>query len=155
MISFHRMFAGVLGIGYIPKGGGTVAALACCICWYGLQAGHYHPVLSAGITAGIILVGTWSAGKMETVWGRDNHKIVIDEVAGMCVSLLWIPVSAAYLLLSFVLFRFFDIAKPLMIRRAEKLPGGWGVMADDLLAGFYTNLVLQTMILTVKECSHL
>ena len=53
-----------------------------------------------------------------------------------------------YIITAFILFRFFDIAKPLFIRRLEKLPRGWGVMADDLLAGIYANLIMQVIILT-------
>jgi phosphatidylglycerophosphatase A len=66
----------------------------------------------------------------------------------MQVSLVWVPVDWRYVLIAFILFRFFDIVKPLLIRRAEALPSGWGVMADDLLAGIYSNIVLQLIILT-------
>ena len=69
--------------------------------------------------------------------------VVIDEVAGMCLSLLFIPIHLKTLLAGLVLFRLFDILKPFGIRRLEKLRGGWGVMLDDLLAGLYANLVVQ------------
>ena len=65
----------------------------------------------------------------------------------MLVALLFIPVSVVNVLIALVLFRFFDILKPLMIRRLEKLPGGWGVMGDDVLAGIYSNIVLQLFLL--------
>ena len=69
--------------------------------------------------------------------------VVIDEVAGMCISLLFLPVTIKYVIAALILFRFFDIAKPLFIRKSEALPAGWGVMADDLLAGIFANLILQ------------
>jgi len=136
------------GIGYL-KGGGTFAALACCSCWYFLgRFIHYNDIwlmVSAIIITGI---GIWTAGKVETGWGKDSNKVVIDEVAGMCVGLLFLPPQLKYIIASFILFRFFDITKPLFIRRLEKLPLGWGVMADDLLAGIYTNLIMQVILLS-------
>ncbi|MEL6867415.1 MAG: phosphatidylglycerophosphatase A, partial [Bacteroidota bacterium] len=73
----------------------------------------------------------------------DPSKVVIDEMAGMWISLLWLPFSPLLLLLAFLLFRAFDIGKPFYIRQMEKLPSGWGIMMDDVLAGVYTNLLLQ------------
>ena len=99
----------------------------------------------------LIAAGLWSSGKLEAVWGKDSNRIVVDEVAGMCVSLLWIPIRVEYVLISFLLFRFFDIVKPLFIRRIEKLPAGWGVMFDDLLAGVYANVVLQIFIVIFRK----
>jgi phosphatidylglycerophosphatase A len=75
--------------------------------------------------------------------GKDSYRVVIDEVAGMWVSLLFVPITTPTLVAGLVLFRFFDITKPLYIRRMEKLPGGVGVMMDDVLAGVYTNILLQ------------
>ncbi|HXB42403.1 MAG TPA: phosphatidylglycerophosphatase A [Puia sp.] len=136
-----------MGIGFL-KGGGTFAALLCCVCWYfGCKYGCSNS-LEITTAIAIVVIGIWSAGKVEAAWGKDSSKIVIDEAAGMCVSLLFLPLHLKYIVTAFVLFRFFDIAKPLFIRRSERLPRGWGVMADDLLAGIYTNLVVQGVILT-------
>ena len=146
MITIHRLISSCLGIGYIQKGSGTVAALVCCICWYFIFRNDDNYFLQVLITVSITLVGIFSAGKVETGWGKDSSKVVIDEVAGMCVSLLIVPVQWKYLLVAFVLFRFFDIAKPLFIRKLEVLPGGYGVMADDLLAAIYTNAIMQIII---------
>jgi phosphatidylglycerophosphatase A len=145
MIQFHKWFASCLGIGYV-KGGGTLAAVLCCALWYLVQAdGHFNKIMILAAAA-VIATGTWSAAKAEVVWGKDSSRIVIDEVAGMCISLLFVPVSLQYLITGLLLFRFFDIVKPLFIRRAETLPGGWGVMMDDVLAGVYTNILLQVII---------
>ncbi len=94
----------------------------------------------------LMAAGVWSSGRMERKWGKDNYRIVIDEVVGMCCTLLFIPVRWPYVLTGLVLFRFFDIAKPLYIRRMEELKGGWGVMMDDVLAGVYSNLILQVLV---------
>jgi len=80
---------------------------------------------------------------VEAFWGKDNQKVVIDEVARMCISLLMVPLSIPYVVAGLILFRIFDITKPLYIRRAERLPGGWGVMLDDVLAGICANVLLQ------------
>ena len=90
--------------------------------------------------------GVRSANEVEVLWGKDHNRVVIDEVAGMCITLLFIPVEIKYVALGLVLFRFFDIVKPLGIRKLEKWPGGWGVMADDVLAGIYANVVMQLII---------
>ena len=83
---------------------------------------------------------------MEALWGKDSYRVVIDEVAGMCLTLLFVPVRWQYVLIGLLLFRFFDIAKPLYIRKMEALDGGWGVMMDDVLAGAYSNLILQLIV---------
>jgi phosphatidylglycerophosphatase A len=144
---FFELAATSLGIGYIGKGAGTVAAVSCCICWYMAWAGGYPPEIpSLVISVLIILLGIWAGNKVEPLWGKDHQRVVIDEVAGMCIALLFIPVSLKYVLTALVLFRFFDITKPLFIKKMEDLPGGWGVMMDDVLAGVYANVLLQAVI---------
>ena len=144
---FHKLFSTSLGIGYIGKGGGTIAAIACCICWYLAWAGAYPPLLaSVIITVLITFIGVWSSSKVEPIWGKDPARVVIDEVAGMCISLLFLPVNVKYLFCALILFRFFDIVKPLFIRKVESLPAGWGIMMDDVLAGVYANVILQVVL---------
>ena len=146
MLSIHKVWASTFGIGFI-KGGGTVAALFCCICLYGCwQFGIFSSIGFIVVTFIIILTGIWSGNVVEPFWGKDSSKVVVDEVAGMCISLLFIKISLSSILIGLVLFRFFDIAKPLGVRRMEILPGGWGVMADDVLAGIYANISLQVLI---------
>jgi phosphatidylglycerophosphatase A len=143
---YHKLFSSTLGIGYI-KGGGTLAAIACCICWYLAWAGGYPPLLlSLLITLLIIGLGVWSSTIVEKIWGKDPSRVVIDEVAGMCVGLLFLPVQLKYTVCALILFRFFDIVKPLSIRKMELLPGGWGIMMDDVLAGVYTNILLYAVV---------
>ncbi|MDB5011097.1 MAG: phosphatidylglycerophosphatase [Mucilaginibacter sp.] len=143
---FHKLTATVFGLGYIGKGAGTVAAVFCCICWYLAYAGNYPSLYSLIITGIIIGIGIWSGNKVEPIWGKDHGRVVIDEVAGMCISLLFIPVTIKYVISALILFRFFDISKPLFIKKLEFLPGGWGVMMDDVLAGIYANILLQAFI---------
>jgi len=142
----HKIIATGLGIGYIRKGSGTVAAAACALVWYFSQAGGYPTVITYAIAALIVIVGVWSSGIVEKYWGKDSHYVVIDEIAGMSISLFFLPVTLPVVLAAFILFRFFDIVKPLYIRRTEQLPGGWGVMMDDVAAGIYSNILVQIAV---------
>ena len=144
---FHKLISTSLGIGYIGKGAGTVAAVACCICWYFAWASGYHPVAAIIITLLITLIGVWSSTVVSKVWGKDPSRVVIDEVSGMCISLLFVPVTLKCVIVALVLFRFFDIVKPLFIKKMEIFPAGWGIMLDDVLAGIYANIILQAAIL--------
>jgi len=152
MALIHRLISTCLGIGYTPKGGGTIAAAVCCIAWYFAWAGgneHFSKMaLQLGVTLVFLALGVWSANKVEAEWGEDSYRVVIDEVAGMCLTLCFVPVRWPYIAIGLLLFRFFDIAKPLGIRRMERLNSGWGVMMDDMLAGVYANLLLQTVVLS-------
>jgi phosphatidylglycerophosphatase A len=142
MIKVHKILTSFFGIGFIPKGGGTVAAIATCLLWY-VAIEQPNSILAIFSTLLITVYGVWGAGQVESSWGKDSSKVVVDEVAGMMIALLYIPITFINLLVALCLFRFFDIVKPLMVRRLENLPKGWGVMGDDVLAGFYSNIVLQ------------
>ncbi len=147
-LGFHRLVSSCLGIGYIRKGGGTVAAAVCCIAWYfSWRDGNGYFWLPIAVTLALLALGIRSAGKVEAGWGKDSYRVVIDEVAGMCITLLFVPVRWPYVITGLMLFRFFDIVKPLYIRKMEQLHGGWGVMMDDVLAGIYANLILQIIVL--------
>ena len=143
--------ASVLGIGYVEKGGGTVAAMAYCICWFLLPAGYTNNNWQIIVTILIIGMGTWSAGVVDSIWGKDSSKVVIDEVGGMAIALLFVPQDIKYVLISLIAFRFFDIVKPFGVRKLEVLPKGWGVMADDVLAGLYALVVIQSWLLLVNK----
>ena len=151
MIKVHSLLASVGGIGYIGKGGGTVAAVAYCIVWFLLPAGLWQTNWQVTVPVIILIIGTWSSNFIDPYWGKDSNKVVIDEVAGMSIGLLYVPHNFWYMLISLVSFRFFDIVKPLGVRKAESLPKGWGVMADDTLAGIYALAVIHIWILTVHK----
>jgi phosphatidylglycerophosphatase A len=104
--------------------------------------------LTLMVTIGLILVftilGVWSSTIAEKYWGQDPSRVVMDETVGQWIALL--PVSCASpwweILIAFVLFRFFDIVKPLGVRKMESLPRGYGIMADDILAGIYGAIII-------------
>jgi phosphatidylglycerophosphatase A len=146
LILFHKFIASGLGIGLIGKGSGTIAAGILCILWYVLCCRVNNTFFLPVMALIIILLGIWSSSAVEQYWGKDSRWVVIDEIAGMCVSLLFLKTSLACIVIGFILFRFFDIAKPLFIKKTENLPGGYGVMMDDVLAGIYTNILLHLAV---------
>lgn len=145
MMPVFKWIAGCLGIGRL-KGGGTLAAMVAAASWYLLWQAGYGNRMMGMITLVLICLGIWVGSQVEKDWGKDSSKVVIDEAAGMCVGLLFVPVSLTSILTGLLLFRVFDITKPFYIRKMESLPGGWGVMMDDVLAGIYTNIILQVVI---------
>lgn len=147
-----KIIASIFGIGYIRKGGGTVAAAFAVLIWWLLFKNiGTNIAIEIGITFLVTALGIWAGNKVEPEWGKDSYRVVIDEVAGMFISVLFVPLDWRWLLIGFVLFRFFDIAKPLYVRRMEVFKGGWGVMLDDVLAGIYANIVLQVIILIANK----
>lgn len=147
----NKLIASWLGIGYI-KGGGSIAAAVTCILVYllwQLPAGHSYLLLLA-VALFITLLGIYVGNKVEPYWGKDSYRVVIDEVAGMLISLIFLPQHTIILIIGFFLFRFFDMVKPLYIRKMEDLPGGTGVMMDDVLAGIYSNIILQIIVYLFK-----
>jgi len=146
-----KLLATWFGIGYIKGGGTMAAAVTCGLIWllWPTTAGQSNWIFIA-ITILITLLGIWLGDKVEPFWGKDSYRVVIDEVAGMLVTMIWIPHNAWLLLTGFILFRFFDMVKPLGIRRLEDLPGGTGVMLDDVLAGVYGNIILQVVVFFMR-----
>ncbi|MBW2281636.1 MAG: phosphatidylglycerophosphatase A [Deltaproteobacteria bacterium] len=139
------------GTGYAPVAPGTFgSALGVGLWWLAVVMGEISwPVFLVG-TLGVTAVGIWSAGRAEKLLGKhDDGRITIDEVAGQFVALACLPVAPGRALwvagAGFLLFRLFDIWKPPPARRFERLPGGLGVVADDLMAGLYANLCGQLL----------
>lgn len=134
------------GFGFSPVAPGTMGALLATLVWFGLS----YLVSSAcllWLTVILILVftlaGIWAADSLEAYWGEDPSRVVVDEMVGVWIALLAAPAGHVwYALGAFVVFRLFDIFKPLGIKRMEKLSGGVGVMMDDILAGVYGFIVL-------------
>jgi len=143
---FHVIIASGFGTGFSPVAPGTVGAALATAVWIVISLFVSSGILLA-ITCGLIvlftILGIRAANVLEPEWGEDPSKVVVDEMVGV-----WIPLLAAYAdhyyyaLAAFVLFRLFDIFKPLGIRKMESLKGGVGVMMDDILAGIYSLVVL-------------
>jgi phosphatidylglycerophosphatase A len=103
------------------------------------------------VTTIVTIIGVIAANHLGKVWGKkDDGRITIDEFAGILITFIFLKLNWLILLIGFILFRFFDIAKPLFIRSTEKAPGGFGVMFDDILSGIYANLCLRILIWIIK-----
>jgi len=149
--TIYKLTATALGAGYSPFAPGTMGAIVGCLAlWlfekYNLISTTTTPLLFIGLIVITTILGIIATDKLEDEWGKDPSKVVLDEVIGMWITMMFVPLSFLNVLIGFGLFRFFDIAKPLGIRKLESLKGGVGVMADDILAGIYANIVLQIII---------
>ncbi len=128
-------------IGYFPLIPGTFASLIAALLIWLLRASPAHYL---GFTALITILGFASATAAETIYKTKDAKcIVIDEIAGMFLSLAFLLINSITLFCAFLLFRGFDAVKVYPANRLEQLPGSRGVMLDDIVAGLYTKLILQ------------
>lgn len=140
------IFSTFFGVGYVPGAPGTAGTLAAVGVVYLLSLAG-GAVFYSIFTLGLILVSFIAASRCVRIFKReDPPEVVIDEVCGFLICMLFVPLSPINLAVGFFLFRFFDIAKPFPIRRFEKLPGGYGIVMDDVLAGVYANLCLQVLV---------
>ncbi|REK48610.1 MAG: phosphatidylglycerophosphatase A [Bacteroidetes bacterium] len=143
----EKSISTALGIGYLPLAPGTWASVLTVAAWY-LMAEYFDPgfVLQLLIIAVIVMAGFYSVSKVQPEWGKDPSRVVIDEVAGMSIACFMIPAGILNYCIALALFRFFDIVKPLGIRKAEKLGGATGVMLDDIVAGIAANLLTLAIL---------
>jgi phosphatidylglycerophosphatase A len=136
-----RLLATVFGAGLSPVAPGTAGTLAAVPLFWALSQGGLPLEL-----LGLLLVTALAvpcAGHVAARAGhRDPQTVVIDEAAGYLLAMLGHPATWPWMAAGFLLFRLFDIVKPFPVRRLEALPGGWGIVADDLMAGAYAWLCL-------------
>ena len=133
------------GVGYLPLAPGTWGSLVAVGIFLGFAQVFKGNALIGVVLVSIVVVtfaGIWAASRTEALDNRkDPSKVVVDEVAGQLISLFPLTLVAGWpivaVIVSFILFRFFDIVKPYPARRLEALKGGFGVMCDDLIAGVY------------------
>jgi phosphatidylglycerophosphatase A len=135
------VLASVFGAGYAPVASGTVGSFVTVVAIWLLPL---TPLRIAVALVIVTLVGIWAGLRVERVLGKkDPGVIVIDEVAGMLLSVILLPRTIPVLITAFLLFRLFDIWKPFPARESQALTGGVGVMVDDLIAGFYTLILIM------------
>ena len=146
MRAFAHLIATVGPVGAVPIASGTAGSVVGVVLVVGLDFLGSVPVDLVAFAA-VLVLGVWSAGVVERDLGRtDPGAVVIDEVAGMLVTLMWVPVGWMGCVFGFLMFRVFDIIKPFPAGTAERLPGGWGIMADDLVAGIYAQIVVRLAV---------
>ena len=141
--------ATVGGVGYVPVASGTAGALVALPLLPALAALRARSLPVWGlVVAGLVVLAIWAAGRAEDILGGHDHsRIVIDEVAGLVVAGAFIPGTWRAAFLAFVLFRIFDVVKPFPANRIDaRVPGGLGVVGDDLVAGAYAGLAARLLL---------
>lgn len=142
------LIATFFNIGRMPLAPGTWASMVTMLTYYIINPyleSFWAKIISLII---IFLIGIPAAGYAERYFKKkDPGQCVIDEVAGQMVCLIFIPYSFAYYLAAFFIFRFFDIIKPFPIRYIERIPRGFGIMVDDIIAGLYTVSLLKLLVI--------
>jgi len=135
-------------IGYFPIAPGTIGSAAGLVVYAGLRALGVSPLGDLAVIAALFLAGVWSGTLAERHFGgTDPGPGVIDEVAGMLVTLWALPATWALAVIGFFLFRILDISKPWPASSLESLQGGLGMMADDVMVAIYGNLALRGALL--------
>jgi phosphatidylglycerophosphatase A len=130
------------GAGYLPGMPGTWGSLAALPVWWLMQR-HLSPWGYLFAWLGLLAVSLWVAGEAWSMLGQSDHPtIVLDEAMGLFIALAWVPPKWLWVLLGFILFRMFDILKPFPLKHLEQLPGGFGVVMDDVAAGAAARVIL-------------
>ncbi len=144
-----KMLATGFWSGYFPITPGTFGSIPpWLIAFFLIQNNQLGLTMAATVAT---IVSVWSAGEAEKELGHDARKIVIDEWAGMFITLLFVPYSLINYAIAFFIFRALDVVKIYPARQAEQLPGGWGVTMDDVVAGVQSNLVTHLIIWLINR----
>jgi len=142
MNRFVLLLATGFGVGYSPIAPGTLGTLLTIPIFLFLSFIPF-PLYELTLVT-FFLLSSWISEQTQIYLGkRDDPRIVIDEMMGYLITMLWLPRTFVFVILGFFLFRFFDIVKPPPIRLMERAKGGYGVVLDDVIAGIYSNIVLQ------------
>lgn len=151
---FPKLLATSFGVGFLPVAPGTWGALMAIALWIPLYL-WASPATTVIITVCAALLyfiaGTWASNIAEKFWGKDPVVACADETVGQWIALIPITHLCPWweIIIAFVLFRFFDIYKPLGIRKLERIPGGLGMMADDILAGIYSAVLIYILNIAI------
>jgi phosphatidylglycerophosphatase A len=149
-----KIIASGLGTGYAPVAPGTAGSVLGITFFYGLNLLLNHlgvgktgvSVLNLFAVIILLLWGVYAIKKVHRIWEHDSPKIVIDEIVGVGIAAVAVPLKWQYYLYALILFRIFDIVKPFGIKKLDNLKSDWSVMLDDVLAGVYAAAVLQLVM---------
>jgi len=131
-------------VGYFPLIPGTAGSVAAVFLFFLIKN---NPLTYLAALLTLLILGFLVSGAAEKIMRKtDPPCVVIDEVCGMLIGLLFLPYDIRLVIIAFLIFRILDTLKPYPISSFEKLKGGWGIMSDDIIAGLYTNLILQAVV---------
>ncbi len=144
---FLPMFIGTgFGSGFWPWGPGTAGSVLATVVWaiIGLWLPSFTlSVVTLALVIVFTILGTWATKRLQPFWGEDPSRVVVDEMVGGWIPLIIVnPQEWGWAFAALVLFRFFDIVKPLGIKKLDRMKGAFWVMGDDILGGIYALLVL-------------
>jgi phosphatidylglycerophosphatase A len=145
---FEKMLGSGFFTGYMPIVPGTFGSLAALLIYF--IPGFEKPLIIIPAIIVFMVYGIYVGNKFDKVYGKDPRQCTIDEVVGMWISLLFLPKRIIVSVIAFIVWRVFDIVKPFPARNLEKLEGGLGIMIDDVVAGFYSLIVLQVLLYIFK-----
>ena len=132
--------------GYLPKGSGTFATL-CFLPFYYFLFRDMNPALYLTITLGLYFIGVWASNYAAVIFNeKDPHKVVIDEVVGYLITMMFIPFTWKRMIVGFFICRILDIIKPFPAYQAQSLRGGNGIMADDAISGLQGWIIMWVLI---------
>jgi phosphatidylglycerophosphatase A len=146
---FEKCLGSGFFTGFIPFASGTFGSLAALLIYY--IPGFSKPVIMIPAITLFTLYGIYIGSKFEEIYGKDPAECTIDEVVGMWVTLLFVPKTPIISITGFLIWRLLDIVKPFPARSAEKLNGGLGIMLDDIIAGAYSLIILQIILIIFKH----
>ncbi len=142
-----KILATFFGLGHFPVAPGTLASAAGALIYKYLLHPLPWPAYAAFLGLLVVVAVPAAASEARALGNPDPGTVVIDEVCGQLVALFLVPAAWLPILFAFVLFRLFDVLKPWIIRRAERLRGGWGIVADDLVAGGFSAILVHLILL--------
>ena len=152
-MNWKEFFATGLYTGYFPKASGTVGALLAALIYITIhQVFGSYGVIANGVLVALLVypairLGDYAERYFNT---KDPQEVVLDEMLGLWVTMLFHSFSMIVVVLGFFLFRLFDIIKPFPIRRFEHLHGGLGIMLDDIIAGIYANITVTVLVIMLE-----
>ena len=146
MKKLYILLGTVGGVGYAPVLPGTLGTTVGVAVYVLFSRFFPHTVSYIIMLAAFLVGGIWVSTRCNQYFaGDDNPSIVMDELVGFLITMVFVPFTFRFILLGFVLFRVIDITKPFKIAKIEKISGGWGIMADDIAAGVLANLIIQAL----------
>lgn len=141
---FEKIIGSGFYTGYIPVASGTFGSAAALIIY--LIPGFENLWIICPAILILFIYGVFVSGKFEKLYGKDPAECTVDEVVGTWIVLIALPKTILIIATSFFIWRLLDIIKPFPAGKSENLPGGWGIMVDDVISGIYTLIILHLIV---------
>ncbi|MBK7629690.1 MAG: phosphatidylglycerophosphatase A [Ignavibacteriales bacterium] len=141
---FEKLIGSGFYTGYIPIASGTFGSLAAILIYLIPEFENLYVIIPTIIV--VFVYGLFVSSKFEKVYGKDPSQCTVDEVVGTWIALIALPKTFLIILTSFLIWRLLDIVKPFPARTSETLKGGLGIMIDDVIAAFYSLIIVQLIV---------